>query len=181
MSLKGLKKLWLFYYMNTVSGMHFESLFKRHVIASDSLYYHNSSKLIGFRFMEKYANAQRTTHIPRCGYKSSSQRIHLIEFDYWTKSNYFRYTFRLFWRGMLKRRNIWYMWVLFAHSDLFIHIFWQSRILNNWYQCSIFKVKETNVIVERLVLVCSCRQRCASSAFWVKPCFVLLFRSFCAW
>lgn len=42
--------------------MHLESLFKRHVIASDSLYYHNSSKLIGFRFMEKYANLQRLWH-----------------------------------------------------------------------------------------------------------------------
>lgn len=62
MSWKGLKKFWLLYYMNTSSEMHLESLFKRHVIASDSLYYHNSSKLIGFRFMEKYANLQRMWH-----------------------------------------------------------------------------------------------------------------------
>lgn len=62
MSWKGLKKFWLLYYMNTSSEMHLESLFKRHVIASDSLYYHNSSKLIGFRFMEKYANLQRIWH-----------------------------------------------------------------------------------------------------------------------
>lgn len=62
MSWKGLKKFWLLYYMNTGSEMHLESLFKRHVIASDSLYYHNSSKLIGFRFMEKYANLQRIWH-----------------------------------------------------------------------------------------------------------------------
>lgn len=82
LSRKGLKKFGLFHSANTISGMQFESLFKRHVIATDSLYYHNSSKLIGFRFMEKYANAQRTTHIPHCGYKSSSQRIRLIEFDY---------------------------------------------------------------------------------------------------
>lgn len=73
--------------------------------------------------MEKYANAQGTTHIPHCGYKSSSQRIRLIEFDYRTKSNYLRYTSGLFWRGMLKRRNIWDMRVLFARSDLFIHIY----------------------------------------------------------
>lgn len=62
MSWKGLKKFWLLYYMNTSSEMHLESLFKRHVIASDSLYYHNSSKLIGFRFMEKYANLQGIWH-----------------------------------------------------------------------------------------------------------------------
>lgn len=62
MSWKGLKKFWLLYYMNTSSEMQLESLFKRHVIASDSLYYHNSWKLIGFRFMEKYANLQRIWH-----------------------------------------------------------------------------------------------------------------------
>lgn len=27
---------------------------------------------------------------------------------------------------MLKRRNIWYLRVLFAHSDLFIHIYFDS-------------------------------------------------------
>lgn len=80
--LQGLKKFCLLYSMSPASRMRFESLFKRHVIASDSLYYHNSSKLIGFRFMEKYANAEGATHIPHCGYKSSSQRIPLIEFDY---------------------------------------------------------------------------------------------------
>lgn len=79
---QGLREFLRFYCMNTVGEMHFESLFKRHVIASDSLYYHNSSELIDFRFMEKYANAQRTTHIPHRGHKSSSQRIRLIEFDY---------------------------------------------------------------------------------------------------
>lgn len=62
MSWKGLKKFWLLYNMNTSSKNRLESLFKRHVIASDSLYYRNSSKLIGFRFMEKYANLQRIWH-----------------------------------------------------------------------------------------------------------------------
>lgn len=62
MSWKGLKKFWLLYYMNTSSEMHSKSLFKRQVITSDSLYYHNSSKLIGFSFMEKYADLQRIWH-----------------------------------------------------------------------------------------------------------------------
>lgn len=66
---KGLTKFGLPEDTSAVGGTRFESLLKRHVIASDSLYYHNSSKLIGFRFMEKYANAERTTHIPHCGVK----------------------------------------------------------------------------------------------------------------
>lgn len=77
--------------MNPVSEMHLEFPFKRHVIASDSLYYHNSSKLIGFRFTEKYANVPRNmAHISHCGNKSRLLKIHLIAFDYGTKSNYLK-------------------------------------------------------------------------------------------
>lgn len=153
---KRVKVFWLFYYTNPVSEMHLEFLVKRHVIASDSLYYHNSSKLIGFRFMEKYANVQgNMTHISLRGNKSSLRRIHLIAFDYWAKCNYLRYMSWGFWRSLLDGCSIWYTWFLFARIwAVYSHIFWQAKILgkdlcmNNfrwgWTKChpvNIFIVK----------------------------------------
>lgn len=45
------------------------------------------------------------THISHRGNKSSSRRIHLIEFDYWTKYNYFRTAIRLWWRCTLEESS----------------------------------------------------------------------------